>query len=176
MLSPFVSLDPAPSRRSCLRRRRICGSLPRGWCGDGAVFAMWEFRPRASSSSCYRLLQRRHGALRYVGGVRVASRPTQVWWSMMDGFVGGAPVRWRWWSDLRLGGIWRCSFSGLGSVAVRRTTLVFKAWRSSLVVVSEGCDFVFSGDGGGDVVVLGCVFPRCAIVLLCVLCFVLCFI
>ena len=91
-----------------------------------------------------------------------------------DGFVGGAPPRGRWWTDLRLERIWRCSFNGLGFVALRRTILVFKAWRSFQVVVCRCCGSVFSGDGGGDAGVLDRVFTCCVIVLLCMLRFVIC--
>ena len=167
----------SPSIRPLLAGAICCGDgsegvLPRGWCSDGSVFVKWRFRPRARSSTWCRLLRRQHGALRYVGGFRVVLRPAQVRWSKEGGFTVGVP--WRRWLDLWLGEGWRCSFNVPGSVAVRRTTLVFEACRSSLVLGRGWCGLVFSGDGEGDAVALGRVFPL-RVILLYVRSFVLCF-
>ena len=102
-------------------------------------------------------------------------RPALGWWLKVDEFVVGTPFWWRRWSDVRLREDWRWSFSVQGSVAVRRTTPVFKALRASPVVVSRCCSLVFSGDGEGNAVLFGRVFPL-SVVLLYVFPFVICFI
>lgn len=140
--------------------------------GGGVGRVLWSLRPRACLSTWCRLLQRRRGALGYVGGVWVASRPVQVCWSKVGRSVLGAPLRWRWCLDLGEG--WRCSFSVLDSDALRRMALVFEAWWSSPAMVSGWCGFVSSGDGEGDAGVLGRVFPLSVVVLLYVLFSVLC--
>lgn len=140
--------------------------------GGGVGRVPWSLRPRACLSTCCRLLQRRRGALRYVGGVWVASRPVQVCWLKVGRSLVGAPLRWRWCLDLREG--WRCSFSVLDSGAMRRLALVLEAWWSSPAVVSGWCGFVSSGDGVGDAGALGRVFPLSVLVLLYVLSSVLC--
>ena len=158
-------LEVLVSRRVVLLRARHGGGVGR---------VLWSCRPRARLSTRRRLLQLRCGALRYVGGVRVVLLPALLWWLKVGGSVVGAPFGWRWWSDLRPGGSWPCSFIVQGSVAVRRTTPVFKASKLSPVVVSGWSGLVFSGDGGGEAVALGCVSPLCVIVLAYVLFFVLC--
>lgn len=65
------------------------GVPPRRWCGDGAVFVKWGFRPRAVSSTWCRLLQRRRGALRYVGGICRRSCSISGVRSVVDGGSGG---------------------------------------------------------------------------------------
>ena len=104
----------------------------------------------------------------------VAPRPTRVWWSKEDGSVVGALSRWCCCVDLRPGEGWRCPFIVLGSVAVRRTTLAFKACSSSRLVVSGLCGIAFSGDGEGIAIALIRVSPRRIPVLAYVLYFVLC--
>ena len=140
--------------------------------GDGVGRVLWSSCPRVCLSTCCRLLQRRHGALRYVGGFGVTPWPVQVCWSVVDRSVVDASSRWRWCWDLGEGR--RCSFSVLDSVDVRRMALVLEAWWSSPAMASGWCGFVFSGDGVGGVVALGRVFPLSGCVLLYVLLSVLC--
>ena len=121
--------------------------------GGGVGHVPWSSRPRACLPTWCRFLQRRRGALRYVGGLWVTPRPVQVCWSKVGRSSLDAPSWWCWCLDLREGR--RCSFSVLDSGALRRMALVFEAWWSSPAVVSGWFDFVSSGDGVGGVGALG---------------------